>query len=189
MRHKPDNSSWPIRDRFIISKGHGCPVLYVTLANCVYFPKEELKTFRKLGSQLQGHAHVGVPGVELSTGSVGQGLSVAVGIALEAKIRKVAFNIYCLIGDGEMQEGRVWEAAMTAAHHKLDNICVILDGNKVQQNGPVAEAEIKNEEPIAAKWRDFGWQVREVDGHNLQGLIGALDEFDTIKGKGGSFMV
>ncbi len=88
-----------------------------------------------------------------------------------------------------MQEGRVWEAAMTAAHHKLDNICVILDGNKVQQNGPVAEAEIKNEEPIAAKWRDFGWQVREVDGHNLQGLIGALDEFDTIKGKGGSFMV
>ena len=131
--------------------------------------------------RLQGHAHVGVPGVELSTGSLGQGLSVAVGIALGAKIRKVDFNIYCLIGDGEMQEGQIWEAAMTAAHHKLDNICVILDGNRVQENGPVAE--IKTEEPIAAKWRDFGWQVREVDGHSFQDLISALDEFDTVKGE------
>jgi len=181
MRHKPDNPSWPIRDRFIMSKGHASPALYVTLANCGYFPKEELKSFRKLGSRLQGHVHTGVPGVELSTGSLGQGLSVANGIALGAKIRKVNFNIYCLLGDGEIQEGQVWEAAMTAGHHKLDNLCAILDCNKVQENGPVAE--IKNEEPIADKWRDFGWHVMRVDGHNFQQLISALDEFDTVKGK------
>jgi len=181
MRHKPDNPSWPIRDRFIMSKGHASPALYVTLANCGYFPKEELKSFRKLGSRLQGHVHTGVPGVELSTGSLGQGLSVANGIALGAKIRKVNFKIYCLLGDGEIQEGQVWEAAMTAGHHKLDNLCAILDCNKVQENGPVAE--IKNEEPIADKWRDFGWHVMRVDGHNFQQLISALDEFDTVKGK------
>jgi len=164
-----------------MSKGHASPVVYVTLANCGYFPMEELRTFRRLGSRLQGHVHVGVPGVELSTGSLGQGLSVANGIALGAKVRKVDFNIYCLLGDGEIQEGHVWEAAMTAPHHKLDNLCAILDCNKVQENGPVAE--IKNEEPIAAKWRDFGWHVREVDGHNFQDLISALDEFDTVKGE------
>lgn len=181
MKHKPDNPHWPVRDRFIMSKGHASPVVYVTLADCGYFPKEELKTFRKLGSRLQGHVHIGVPGVELSTGSLGQGLSVANGIALGAKIRKSDFNIYCLLGDGEIQEGQVWEAAMTAAHHKLDNICAILDCNKVQENGPVAE--IKNEEPIADKWRDFGWHVIEIDGHDFKELIAALDEFDTVKGK------
>lgn len=181
MRHKPANPKWPIRDRFIISKGHASPVVYVTLANCGYFPKEELKTFRKLGSRLQGHVHIGVPGVELSTGSLGQGLSVTNGIALGTKIRKANFNIYCLLGDGEIQEGQVWEAAMTAAHHKLDNVCAILDCNKVQQNGPVAE--IKNEEPIADKWRDFGWHVIEVNGHDFKELIAALDEFDRVKGK------
>ncbi len=181
MKHKPDNPNWPVRDRFIMSKGHASPVLYVTLADCGYFPKEELKTFRKLGSRLQGHVHISVPGVELSTGSLGQGLSVANGIALGAKIRKVDFNIYCLLGDGEIQEGQVWEAAMTAAHHKLDNVCAILDCNKVQENGPVAE--IKNEEPIADKWRDFGWHVIEIDGHNFEELIPALDEFDRVKGK------
>jgi len=181
MKHKPDNPHWPVRDRFIMSKGHASPVVYVTLADCGYFPKEELKTFRKLGSRLQGHVHIGVPGVELSTGSLGQGLSVANGIALGAKIRKSDFNIYCLLGDGEIQEGQVWEAAMTAAHHKLDNICAILDCNKVQENGPVAE--IKNEEPIADKWRDFGWHVIEIDGHDFNKLIAALDKFDTVKGK------
>jgi len=198
MRHKPDNPNWPLRDRFIMSKGHASPALYVTLANCGYFPKEELKSFRKLGSRLQGHVYTGVPGVELSTGSLGQGLSVANGIALGARIRKVNLNIYCLLGDGEIQEGQVWEAAMTAGHHKLDNLCAILDYNKVQENGPVAE--IKNEEPIAAKWRDFGWHVIEVDGHNFGELIASLDEFDTVKekptfiiadtvkGKGVSFM-
>lgn len=198
LKHKPDNHCWPIRDRFIMSKGHASPVVYVTLANCGYFPKEELKTFRKLNSRLQGHVHTSVPGVELSTGSLGQGLSVANGIALGAKIRRVKFNVYCVLGDGEIQEGQNWEAAMTAAHHKLDNVCAILDKNGVQENAPVAE--IKNEEPLADKWRSFGWHVIEVDGHDFGQLISALDEFDTIgdkptfiiahtvKGKGVSFM-
>jgi transketolase len=198
MNHRPENPKWPTRDRFIMSKGHASPVLYVTLANCGYFPKEELMTFRKLGSRLQGHVHINVPGVELSTGSLGQGLSVANGIALGAKIRKVKFKIYCLLGDGEIQEGQVWEAAMTAAHHKIDNICAILDYNTVQENGPVRE--IKNEEPIVPKWKDFGWYVIEIDGHNFNQIISALDEFEkirnkptlivahTIKGKGVSFM-
>jgi len=198
MNHRPENPKWPVRDRFIMSKGHASPVVYVTLANCGYFPKEELMTFRKLGSRLQGHVHIGVPGVELSTGSLGQGLSVANGIALGAKIRKVDFRIYCLLGDGEIQEGQVWEAAMTASHHKLDNICAILDRNSVQENGPVEE--IKHEEPLVDKWRSFGWKVIEIDGHNFTEIIAALDEFDqvkdkptmivahTIKGKGVSFM-
>ena len=198
MKHKPEKPLWPIRDRFIMSKGHASPAIYVTLANCGYFPKEELKTFRKLGSRLQGHVHVGVPGIELSTGSLGQGMSVANGIALGAKVRKVNFNIYCLMGDGEIQEGQVWEAAMTAAHHKLDNLCVIIDYNKFQQNGTVAS--IKNEEPLILKWQDFGWKVKEVNGHNFADILSALDEFDrvkekpyiiianTIKGKGVSFM-
>jgi len=198
MRHRPDDPVWPLRDRFIMSKGHASPALYVTLANRGYFPKEELKTFRKLGSRLQGHVHVGVPGVELSTGSLGQGLSVANGIALGAKMRKAGFKVYCLLGDGEIQEGQVWEAAMTAPHHRLDNICAILDYNKVQENGPVAA--INGEEPQGDKWRSFGWHVVEVDGHNFEELLRALDEFGkvegkptfiiahTVKGKGVSFM-
>lgn len=181
MRHKPENTSWPIRDRFIMSKGHASALLYVTLANCGYFPKEELKTFRKLNSRLQGHVYIDVPGVELSTGSLGQGLSVANGIALGAKIQKANFKVYCLLGDGEIQEGQVWEAAMTASHHKLDNVCAIIDKNQVQENGPVKD--IKNEEPLSDKWRSFGWQAIEADGHDFNRLIPALDEFDTIKGK------
>lgn len=198
MRHKPENSAWAIRDRFIMSKGHASPVLYVTLANCGYFAKEELKTFRKLDTRLQGHVHIGVPGVELSTGSLGQGLSVANGIALGAKIRKADFRVYCLLGDGEIQEGQIWEAAMTAAHHKLDNLCAILDRNSIQENGPVEE--IKHEEPLTEKWLSFGWNVIEVNGHNFEELVKALDAADlaknkptiiiahTIKGKGVSFM-
>lgn len=198
MQHNPQDNCWPLRDRFIMSKGHASPIVYVTLANAGYFPKEELKTFRKLGSRIQGHVHIGVPGIELSTGSLGQGLSVANGIALGAKLRKAGFNVYCLMGDGEIQEGQVWEAAMTAAHHKLDNLYAILDYNKVQENGPVAE--IKNEDPIADKWKSFGWHVIEVDGHNFNQLITAFDEAGsitgkpsiiiahTIKGKGVSFM-
>lgn len=181
MQHKPENPAWPVRDRFIMSKGHASPALYVTLANCGYFPKEELRTFRKLGSRLQGHVHIGVPGVELSTGSLAQGLSVANGIALGAKLRKVSFRVYCLLGDGEIQEGQVWEAAMMAPHHRLDNICAILDYNGVQENGPVAA--IKGVEPVADKWRSFGWHVVEVDGHNFEEILAALDEFETVKGK------
>lgn len=198
MRHKPGNPHWPLRDRFILSKGHACPVVYITLANAGYFPKEELSTFRRLGSRLQGHIYNGVPGVELSTGSLGQGLSVANGIALGAKVRDADFKVYCLLGDGEIQEGQIWEAAMSAGHRKLDNLCAILDCNKVQENGPVNE--IKNEEPLAEKWRSFGWHVIRVDGHDFEKLVSALDEFntvrekptfiiaDTIKGKGVSFM-
>lgn len=181
MNHRPDDPSWPLRDRFIMSKGHACLTAYVTLASCGYFPEEEIKTFRKLGSRLQGHIYTGVPGVELSTGSLGQGLSVANGLALGSKLRKANFNVYCLLGDGEIQEGSIWEAAMSAAHHKLDNVCAILDGNGIQQNGPVAQ--VKNEEPLRAKWEAFGWQVREVDGHDLGELIAALGEFDQVKGK------
>jgi transketolase len=181
MNHKPDRPDWPLRDRFILSKGHACPAAYVVLANRGYFPKEELKTFRKLGSRLQGHIYTAVPGVEHNTGSLGQGLSVANGIALGARIQNLHFNTYCLLGDGEIQEGSIWEAAMTASHHRIDNICAILDYNKVQENGPVSE--IKNEEPLLDKWRAFGWHAIEVDGHDFNELIGALDEFDTIKGK------
>jgi len=181
MRHRPDDPGWVNRDRFIMSKGHASAALYVTLADCGYFSKEELKDFRKPESRLQGHVHTGVPGVELSTGSLGQGLSVANGIALGAKMRKSDFDIYCLLGDGEIQEGQIWEAAMTAAQHKLDNLCAILDFNGVQQNGPVAK--IKNEEPIADKLRDFGWHVMEVEGHDLKQIIPALDKFGSVKGK------
>lgn len=198
MNHKPDNPCWPLRDRFIMSKGHASPIVFTTLANAGYFPKEELRSFRKLGSRIQGHVHIGVPGVELSTGSLGQGLSVANGIALGAKLRHVDFKIYCLMGDGEIQEGQVWEAAMTASQHKLDNVCAILDYNKVQENGPVKE--IKNEDPIADKWRSFGWHAVEIDGHNFNEIFRAYAEFEkiadkptiiiahTIKGKGISFM-
>lgn len=181
MNHKPDDPGWPLRDRFILSKGHACPGLYVVLANRGYFPKEELRTFRKLGTRLQGHVYTAVPGVEHNTGSLGHGLSVANGIALGARIRNVKFNVYCLLGDGEIQEGSIWEAAMTAGHHKLDNVCAILDYNNVQENAPIPE--IKNEEPILNKWRDFGWHAIEVDGHNFNEIIPALDEFETIKGK------
>lgn len=198
MNHRPHQPDWPVRDRFIMSKGHASPIVYVTLANLGYFDKEELHGFRKMGSLLQGHVHTGVPGVEFSSGSLGQGLSVANGIALGAKIRNVKFKVYCLLGDGEIQEGQVWEAAMTASHHKLDNICAIVDSNKVQENGPVED--IKGEMPLVEKWQSFGWKTIEVDGHDFEQLIDALDEFErtigkptmiianTIKGKGVSFM-
>lgn len=198
MDHRPNQPDWPIRDRFVMSKGHASPIVYVTLANLGYFDKDELNYFRQMGHLLQGHVHTSVPGVELSSGSLGQGLSVANGIALGAKIRNVKFRVYCLMGDGEIQEGQVWEAAMTAAHHKLDNICAIVDANKVQENGPVEE--IKGEQPLAEKWRAFGWHTIEVDGHDFNQLINAFTEFDktsskptmiianTIKGKGVSFM-
>ncbi|OGX33803.1 MAG: transketolase [Omnitrophica WOR_2 bacterium RIFCSPLOWO2_02_FULL_50_19] len=198
LRPVPQNPAWADRDRFIMSKGHASAALYTTLASCGYFPKEELRNFRKLGSRLQGHVYAGVPGVEFSTGALGEGLSVANGMALGAKIRKKDFKVYCLLGDGEMQEGQVWEAAMTAAQHKLDNLCAIVDYNGVQQNGPVAQ--IKNEEPLAGKLRDFGWNTLDINGHDFDDIIKALDlsgkikdkptfiAARTIKGKGVSFM-
>ena len=198
MKHKPADPRWVDRDRLIISKGHVSPVVYVTLANAGYFPKEELKTFRKLGTRLQGHVHVKVPGVEFNTGSLGHGLSVANGIALGSKMLNKSFKTYCLLGDGEVQEGSIWEAAMSASHYKLDNLCAIVDYNKVQENGLVNE--IKNLEPLKEKWVNFGWHVIVVDGHHFEELFRALDESDlkkgkptviianTIKGKGVSFM-
>ena len=198
MKHNPAQPDWEERDRLIISKGHITPAVYVTLANYGYFPKEELKTFRKFGSRLQGHVYSKVPGVEFNTGSLGHGLSVANGIALGAKMLKKKNKTYCLLGDGEIQEGSIWEAAMSAAHYKLDNLCAIVDYNKVQENGPTNE--IKNLEPLADKWKSFGWHTVEVIGHNFNALMKALDGFGTvpekpfviiahtIKGKGVSFM-
>lgn len=198
MQHRPTDPKWENRDRMIVSKGHVTPVVYVTLANAGYFPKEELKRFRKMGSFLQGHVHVKTPGVEFNTGSLGHGLSVANGIAIGAKLLKKSFRTFCLMGDGELQEGSVWEAAMTAAHHKLDNVCAIVDYNQVQENGLISE--IKNLEPLTTKWRDFGWHVLSVDGHDFSALIEALDQAqatkdkptviiaNTLKGKGVKFM-
>ena len=198
LRVFPEAPHNPGRDRFIMSKGHASPALYAVLAGRGFFPAAELDRFRKLGALLQGHVHTGVPGVELSTGSLGQGLSFANGMALAAKLKGEQHGIYCMLGDGEMQEGQVWEAFLTSAHHKLDNLCVILDANKVQQNGLVAE--IKNIEPAAGKLKQFGWKVEEIDGHDMAQILRALDGFgkepgrpyfikaDTIKGKGVSFM-
>ncbi len=198
LNHRPQEPQWGDRDRLIVSKGHASAGLYVALANYGYFPKEELKKYRKFGSMLQGHVHSKVPGVEFNTGSLGHGLAVANGIALGARLLEKKFKAYCLLGDGEIQEGSVWEAAMMASHCKLDNVCAIVDYNKVQENGPTNE--IKNLEPLADKWRSFGWEVKEVIGHNFSALISALDQFGqvkekpyvilahTIKGKGVSFM-
>ena len=198
LKFNPNSPDWEGRDHLIVSKGHISAGVYVTLANYGFFPKEELKTYRKFGSRLQGHVHHKVPGVEFNTGSLGHGLSVANGIALSAKMLNKPNKTYCLMGDGEIQEGSVWEAAMTASHYKLDNVCAIVDYNKVQENG--STNEIKNLEPLADKWRSFGWEVREVIGHNFTSLFKALDEFGTItdkpfvilahtiKGKGISFM-
>lgn len=198
MKHRPDDPNWPDRDRLIISKGHCTPVAYVALANYGYFPKEEMKTYRQFGTRLQGHVHTKVPGVEFNTGSLGHGLSVANGLALAARMQNKNFHIYCLLGDGEIQEGSIWEAAMTAAHYKLGRICAIIDYNKLQENGPINE--IKNIEPLTSKWTSFGWHTVEVNGHDFHELISAFDEFEkntdqptviiahTIKGKGVDFM-
>ena len=199
LRHDPKNPKWENRDRVIISKGHATPVVYVTLANLGYFSKNEYKLYRKFGGNLQGHVHVKAPGVEFNTGSLGHGLSVANGMALGARLRKKDVNVYCLLGDGENQEGSVWEAAMMAPQIKLGNVCAIVDYNKVQENGPTNE--IKNLEPLAEKWHNFGWETVEIDGHSFSELLIAFDRFNkhdrtkpfaiiahTVKGKGVAFM-
>jgi len=182
MQHKPDNPGWVERDRFILSKGHAAPLLYAVLAMAGYFDKTALKTLRKLGSPLQGHpcSRV-VPGVEISTGSLGQGLSVSNGIAIGLKMDNLGSRVYCLLGDGEIQEGQVWEAAMTAAHYKLDNLCAIIDLNGLQIDGPVSK--VKAIEPVASKWSAFGWNVIDIDGHDMKEILEALDEAETVKGK------
>ncbi|MFA5038183.1 MAG: transketolase [Candidatus Omnitrophota bacterium] len=198
MRHNPKDPSWPDRDRFQLSKGHCCPALYAVLAEQGYFPKEELGNLRRFGCMLQGHPDRHTPGIEVCSGSLGQGLSVALGMSLAARIDKKDYRTYCLLGDGEIQEGNIWEAAMAAAHYKRDNLCAILDYNGFQIDGRVSE--VMGIEPLAEKWRSFGWYVIEIDGHNMAAIHKAFDTAKkikekptmilakTIKGKGVSFM-
>ena len=182
LRHDPKQPSWPQRDLFLLSKGHGCPALYAVLAFRGYFPREELMTLRRYPTRLQGHPERdSVPGIEIAAGSLGQGLSMANGLALADRLAGRARRIYCLMGDGEIQEGQVWEAAMTAPHHKLDAVCAIVDANQLQQNGPVQQ--IQNIEPLPEKWRAFGWEVREIDGHDLTQVLDAYDWAKTVSGK------
>ena len=176
---KPD---WVERDRFILSKGHAAPVLYAALIEAGFIAEEHKLTLRKMDSLLQGHPDMHkVPGVEVSTGSLGQGLSVAVGMALANKMDNRSSTVYCMIGDGESQEGQIWEAAMSAAHHKLDNLVVILDRNHLQIDGNTED--VKALGPVADKWRSFGFEVDVIDGHDYVQIIEALDRADNIKGK------
>ena len=199
LRHDPADAAWPDRDRFILSKAHAVPVLYAFLAECGYLPFEELQTFRKLDSRLQGHSKMcSVPGVEMSGGSLGQGLSFAIGHCLAARLDGRDYRAFCLLGDGELDEGQVWEAAMAAAHYRLGDLTAIVDRNGVQNDGYVRD--IMGQEPFADKWRAFGWQVQEVDGHDQAQVIDALERSTaatdcpsviiarTVKGKGVSFM-
>jgi len=181
MRHDPKQPHWEERDRFILSKGHAAPALYATLARAGYFPREELMTLRKLGSHLQGHPDMKTtPGVEVSTGSLGQGLSMGNGMALSARIDGKDTRVYVLMGDGEQQEGQVWEAAMTSSHYKIDNLCGIVDRNGLQIDG--STKEIMNIDPLVNKWEAFGWHVTAIDGHNFKEIINALDVAETVKG-------
>jgi transketolase len=199
MRHDPQNPKWPDRDRFILSKGHCCPILYAVMAEFGYSPKDQLKTLRKLGSPYQGHPDVRfLPALEASTGSLGQGVSLGIGMALAARLDGRPSRVYVVVGDGEIQEGQVWEAAMFAGFHKVDNLCVVVDYNKIQLDGFVKH--ILDLEPLAGKWRAFGWHVVETDGHDVRKLRAAFTEAaatpgrptcivaHTIKGKGVSFM-
>jgi transketolase len=189
LRHRPEDPRWPERDRFVLSNGHVCPILYAILADRGYFPKEELKKLRKLGSILQGHPSLawGTPGVEHSGGSLGLGLSVSVGMALAAKLDKKDYKIYCLISDGECQEGQTWEAAQAAVHYKLDNLCAMLDRNGTQIDGRTEE--IMKIEPIAEKWRAFGWDTVEIDGHDYEQIILAFEKFLQNQGTGRPTMI
>ena len=182
MRHNPRDPKWSGRDRLVLSKGHAAPAQYVALADCGYFPKEDLKTLRQLGSHLQGHPDSkGTPGVEVCTGSLGQGLSMANGMALGLKLDASENRVYAILGDGELQEGQIWEAAMAAAHYRLDNLCILIDANGLQIDGEVAR--VMNVEPIADKFRAFGCHVIEIDGHDIPAIVAALDEAERIKGQ------
>lgn len=200
LKHNAKEPDWEERDRVIFSKGHSCPLLYACLAESGYFPKKELFTLRQFGSRLQGHPgkDKGLPGLEVSTGSLGQGLSIGVGMALAAKLSKKDFRVYVLVGDGECDCGQIWEAAMSAGHYKLDNLCVILDYNGLQIDGTTEE--VMGLEPLVKKWQDFRWQTIEIDGHNFKEILDAYQKAKdnretpaviiahTVKGKGVSFM-
>ncbi|MFA5056116.1 MAG: transketolase [Dehalococcoidia bacterium] len=182
LRHDPKNPEWLDRDRFVLSKGHAAPALYAALAECGYFPVDELTTLRKMDSRMQGHCEVGTtPGVEMSTGPLGQGLSFGVGCALAARLDERDSRVYVLLGDGELNEGQVWEAAMSAAHFKIDNLVAIVDRNSIQLDGWTHD--IMETEPLAQKWRAFGWRVSDVAGHDIDQLLTALEKAKTIKGK------
>jgi transketolase len=181
LRYNPKDPAWPDRDRFHMSKGHCCPLWYAVLAKTGYFPQEALWTLRQLGSILQGHPDRNTPGVEVASGSLGQGLSVGLGMSLAAKMDKKDYRVYVLMGDGEIQEGNVWEAAMACAHYKCDNLCAMLDYNGFQIDGRVSD--IMNLEPLVEKWRAFGWHTIEIDGHNMAQILAAYDEAKTIKNK------
>ena len=199
LRHKPSDPQWSDRDRFILSKGHAAPLLYAALAECGYFPVDELSTLRQLDSRLQGHTDRTVtPGVEMSAGALGQGLSFAIGIALAARLNSQNYRAYVLLGDGECDEGQIWEGAMAAAHFKVDNLTAIVDNNRQQIDG--WNRDVMNLDPFNKKWQAFGWHVIEVDGHDFTQLIDAFKQAkqvkgqptviiaNTIKGKGVSFM-
>ncbi len=199
MNINPEEPNSPSRDRFILSKGHASPALYATLAERGYFDKKKLTTFRNIESILQGHPDMKkVPGVDMTTGSLGQGLSCANGMAMASKLNSDGFRVYCLLGDGEIEEGQVWEAAMTAAHYKLDNLCVIVDNNNLQIDGQVSD--VMSPYPIDEKFKSFGFETITIDGHNFKDILEALNKArtvkkkptaiiaKTIKGKGVSFM-
>lgn len=199
MNVQPQDALWPDRDRFVLSKGHGVPALYATLAYRGYFSPESTMTLRELNSPFQGHPdRVRIPAVEASTGSLGQGLSVALGMALAARTDKKSYRTYCLLGDGEIQEGQVWEAAMCAGNYKLSNLCVFLDLNGYQIDG--ATDEVMDLHPLADKFKAFKWNVLEIDGHDMEQILSALKKSreekqkptmiiaKTVKGKGVSFM-
>jgi len=202
LRHDPSNPDWDGRDRFLLSNGHACPILYAILADRGYFPREELWRFRKLGAMLQGHPSTAwkVPGLEVSSGSLGNGLSVALGMAIGAKIASRDARVYCFVSDGELQEGQPWEAATAAAHHGVDNLCALLDWNGIQIDGYTRD--VMDVGDLAAKFRAFGWNVHEIDGHDYDAIMSAFTSFlasrgsgkptaiaaHTILGKGVSFM-
>ena len=206
LRHDPGNPTWPDRDRFVLSKGHAAPALYAVLAESGYLPVEELTSLRQLGSRLQGHPAAGSPpGIEMSSGSLGMGLSFGLGQALAARLDGRSYRVYCLLGDGDCNEGATWEAAMACGHHQVDNLTAIVDYNHIQNDGfsdysrypdtshPqqvggwVSEAghtvNIMSLQPLADKWRAFGWEVLEADGHDIGALVEALEKARTVKGK------
>jgi len=182
MKFDPANPKWEERDRFIMSKGHAAPLIYSIMAEAGYFPRETIDTLRKVESPLQGHPCCQkLPGIEVSTGSLGQGLSVSNGMALGLRLDKNPARVFCIMGDGETQEGQVWEAAMTAAHYNIDNLCAVVDSNELQIDGAVED--VMGIQPIHDKWEAFGWHVITIDGHDMKSIVDALDEAENTKGK------
>ena len=182
MRYDVKNPKDENRDRFVLSKGHAAPALYATLSEAGFFPKEELMTLRKINSKLQGHPNMNyVPGVDMSTGSLGQGISTAVGMALAGKLDKKDYRVYTILGDGELEEGQAGEAAMSAAHYKLDNLTAFVDYNGLQIDGNVTD--VMNPEPISNKFEAFNWNVISIDGHNYEEILSAINEAKSVKGK------